>query len=56
MQADLAALVKDVPVFFTTATNDAAFWPAPETAKHELGCFNGALPESATYPNHVIFV
>lgn len=30
------------PVLLTTATNDGAFWPAPNTAKHELGCFNGA--------------
>ena len=29
------------PILFTTATNDGAFWPAPYTAQHELGCFNG---------------
>ena len=30
-------------MLFTTASNDGAFWPAPMTAAHELGCFHGAL-------------
>jgi len=40
---ELRMVAKEVPVLFTTATNDGAFWPAPETAKHELGCFKMAL-------------
>ena len=28
---------------YHTASNDAAFWPSPMTAAHELGCFHGAL-------------
>ena len=43
LMSDLATLNAKFPVLFTTATNDAAFWPSPLTAKHELGCFNGAL-------------
>jgi hypothetical protein len=34
-----------MPVIFTTATNDGAFWPAPYTAKHELGCYLKAFGE-----------
>lgn len=31
------------PVFMTTAKNDGAFWPAPQTASHEFGCFEKSL-------------
>jgi len=40
---DLLNVATHKPLMFTTATNDNAFWPAPATAKHELGCFNEAL-------------
>jgi dienelactone hydrolase len=43
MPHDLSAVSIDHPVLFTTATNDGAFWPAPMTAKHELGCFNDSM-------------
>ena len=33
------------PVFFTTAHNDGAFWPAPETAKHEYGCWQKSMDD-----------
>jgi len=49
LESDLAQVASDFPMIFTTATNDGAFWPAPLTAKHELGCFNGTfkrLPKS----------
>eukprot|EP00455_Lapot_gusevi_P022758 TRINITY_DN2370_c0_g2_i1.p1 TRINITY_DN2370_c0_g2~~TRINITY_DN2370_c0_g2_i1.p1 ORF type:complete len:331 (-),score=54.87 TRINITY_DN2370_c0_g2_i1:25-1017(-) len=39
MPADLSTVTSRYPTLFTTATNDAAFWPAPYTAVHELGCF-----------------
>lgn len=39
MPKDLKNVQAKVPVLFTTATNDGAFWPAPYTAQHELGCF-----------------
>merc|ERR1719182_492318 len=39
MPSDLEQVANDFPVLFTTATNDGAFWPAPHTAEHELGCF-----------------
>lgn len=42
MESDLAEVSRKTPILFTTATNDGAFWPAPATAKHELGCFQGA--------------
>ena len=45
MQSDLKEVSIDHPVLFTTATNDSAFWPKPLTAKHEMGCFNGAIDD-----------
>lgn len=42
LKSELKYLADHVPLIFTTATNDGAFWPAPHTAEHELGCFNGA--------------
>ena len=42
MKSDLTKTMEHFPTLFTTATNDAAFWPKPMTAKHELGCFEGA--------------
>ena len=38
------------PMLFTTATNDGAFWPAPHTAEHELGCFNKARAGEQSIP------
>ena len=35
-------MISRYPVLFTTATNDGAFWPAPHTAEHELGCYKKA--------------
>lgn len=46
MPETLKELAEKHPVFFTTATNDGAFWPAPETAKHELGCWEKAMKGS----------
>merc|ERR1711998_243448 len=42
-KSDLATLANASPFLMTTATNDNAFWPAPYTASHELGCFNGGI-------------
>jgi len=42
LKEDLTKVNDHVPVLFTTATNDGAFWPAPQTAKHELGCYSGS--------------
>jgi len=39
MPADFQNASSKMPVVLTTATNDGAFWPAPHTAEHELGCF-----------------
>lgn len=44
MPAQLAEAMDKVPLLMTTATNDAAFWPAPGTAKHEVGCFGKVTP------------
>lgn len=44
-ESDLKQVLTQYPVLFTTATNDGAFWPAPHTAEHELGCFHGATKE-----------
>lgn len=47
MKGDLRKLTAALPVTLTTATNDAAFWPAPHTAEHELGCFRGGVADDA---------
>jgi hypothetical protein len=58
MPGDLTNVISHFPVFFTTATNDGAFWPAPHTAEHELGCFNKATKSitNATASNPATFV
>eukprot|EP00929_Paragymnodinium_shiwhaense_P065464 TRINITY_DN32810_c0_g1_i2.p3 TRINITY_DN32810_c0_g1~~TRINITY_DN32810_c0_g1_i2.p3 ORF type:complete len:164 (-),score=14.06 TRINITY_DN32810_c0_g1_i2:192-683(-) len=38
-----SSTVRSVPLFFSTATNDGAFWPAPYTSVHERGCFDKAM-------------
>jgi len=43
MPEKLSGLAVQHPVLFTTAKNDGAFWPAPETAKHEYGCWTEAM-------------
>lgn len=48
MPADFEAASAKMPVILTTATNDAAFWPQPHTAEHELGCFHKATDGSAS--------
>jgi dienelactone hydrolase len=47
MESDMTAVRAKMPVVMTTATNDNAFWPAPQTASHELGCFTGTKNASA---------
>jgi len=54
MESDLSEVVDAFPTLFTTATNDGAFWPAPLTAKHELGCWGGGVSQNGTHP--AIFV
>jgi len=47
---DELAQANRVPLIFTTATNDGAFWPAPHTAEHEFGCFGKAkVPGPAAF-------
>ncbi|GMH63662.1 hypothetical protein TrST_g288 [Triparma strigata] len=41
----LLSVAEAMPVVFTTATNDGAFWPAPYTAEHEYGCFKKSVGE-----------
>jgi len=41
LKSDLAKVTAKMPFLMTTATNDGAFWPAPYTAQHEFGCFDG---------------
>lgn len=48
MPKDLTDVSSKVPVLLSTATNDGAFWPAPYTAPHELGCFKKGTEGSAT--------
>lgn len=48
LEGELRYVAEHFPVIFTTATNDAAFWPAPLTAKHEMGCFEGAKLNGTT--------
>ena len=54
MPDDLQQTVAVAPTLFTTSTNDGAFWPAPHTAEHELGCFAksalGPLTNSTSDP------
>merc|ERR1719361_126280 len=50
MPSDLLNANHKHPILFTTATNDGAFWPAPYTAEHEMGCFNKSdLPGPAAF-------
>lgn len=49
MKSDLEALTARLPVLLTTATNDGAFWPAPYTAEHEFGCFEGGVNGTAAF-------
>jgi len=42
LPSDLNQVVRHYPLLFTTATNDGAFWPAPHTAEHEIGCVRKA--------------
>mmetsp|Transcript_28009 Transcript_28009/g.55121 ORF Transcript_28009/g.55121 Transcript_28009/m.55121 type:complete len:342 (+) Transcript_28009:60-1085(+) len=55
MPSDLETVINAVPVLFTTATNDGAFWPAPQTATHEWGCFNKTMAMMKSTPNPSIF-
>ena len=43
LKSDLVKVAQHFPILFTTAENDNAFWPAPQTAVHERGCFEKAL-------------
>jgi hypothetical protein len=47
MPKELLDVTQKVPLLFTTATNDGAFWPAPHTAEHEFGCWGKALNGSS---------
>lgn len=49
LKSDLGKANQKLPILFTTATNDGAFWPAPHTAEHELGCFKGGFNGSAAF-------
>jgi len=46
MPSDFRDVSAKMPVLLTTATNDGAFWPAPHTAEHELGCFHESTDAS----------
>eukprot|EP00927_Polykrikos_kofoidii_P050774 TRINITY_DN44649_c0_g1_i1.p1 TRINITY_DN44649_c0_g1~~TRINITY_DN44649_c0_g1_i1.p1 ORF type:complete len:365 (+),score=27.93 TRINITY_DN44649_c0_g1_i1:24-1097(+) len=48
MPSDFEKVSGKMPIILTTATNDGAFWPAPYTAPHELGCFHKSTDASAT--------
>lgn len=50
LKSDLEKLTATFPVLFTTATNDGAFWPAPHTAEHERGCFEGGVSTNSSSP------
>lgn len=52
MPDDFKTASSKMPVLLTTATNDGAFWPAPNTAVHEFGCYNKSVTEEA----HTAFV
>jgi hypothetical protein len=47
MPKELEAVTKVHPVFFTTAHNDGAFWPAPQTAAHEYGCWKKSMADDS---------
>lgn len=48
MPKDLEKVSSMMPFLLTSATNDGAFWPAPYTAEHELGCFHESTDKSST--------
>lgn len=49
MPIDFHHTLQISPILHTTATNDAAFWPAPHTAEHELGCFEKSTTINETH-------
>jgi hypothetical protein len=49
MPSDMESVLSSYPVLHTTATNDNAFWPAPNTAVHELGCFEKSTKTNNTH-------
>ena len=48
MKSDLKEVSLDHPVLLTTATNDSAFWPKPQTAAHEKGCYSESMDVKST--------
>merc|ERR1712183_886236 len=54
MPADFKTANAKMPIVLTTATNDGAFWPAPHTAQHELGCFHKSTDDT-TSKNGALF-
>ena len=48
MKSDLKEVSLDHPVLLTTATNDSAFWPKPQTAAHEKGCYTESMDDKST--------
>lgn len=49
LKSDLEKLTGKLPILLTTATNDGAFRPAPNTAAAELACFQGGLNGTAAF-------
>lgn len=50
MPSDFREVSGKMPILLTSATNDGAFWPAPHTAEHELGCFHQSTDASDKDP------
>lgn len=55
MPNTLKEVAESHPLFFTTAHNDGAFWPAPMTAQHEFGCWNKAFSDTGIATKGAIF-
>ena len=50
---DLQTVIQAHPIVLFTATNDDAYLPAPQTAKHEFDCYQYAIDTSKTFKGAV---
>lgn len=55
LDIDVDLLLQSTPFLLTTATNDGAFRPAPNTAAEELACFTGGMNLSSTTSTDAVF-
>jgi len=55
LDIDIDLVLQSTPFLLTTATNDGAFRPAPNTAEEELACFTGGIDLSSNTSTAAVF-